>query len=134
MNLTRQQKTRANLELEHGRSSEMLILSSCIAENCVTESNHETMLITWPPLLLLTLHAEHSVGVQPKVIYGHIFALALMLAMFLPTFVSVLIGLSLAMVTRTSYGFLDYISLRAIWHYSSFPVCTGNFFPLYTRI
>lgn len=57
---------------------------------------------------------------SPKLIYGHIFSLALMLSMFLPAFVSVLIGLSLAMVTRTSYGFLDCISLQGIWHYSSF--------------
>ena len=103
-------------ELEYGRSSEMLMLSSGIAENGVTESYHETTLITWPPLLLLALHAEHTIGVQHKLIYGHIFALVLMLSMSLPTFVSVLINLSSVMVTRTSHGFLDYISLQAIWH------------------
>jgi len=75
--------------LEYGRSSERLILSSGVAENCVTESNHETMLITWPELLLLALCAELTVDIQPKLIYARIFAFVFMLSMFLSAFASV---------------------------------------------
>lgn len=51
------------------------------------------------------LHAKHTAGVQPKLIYGLILALVLMLPMFLLTLVSALINFSSAMVTRTSHGF-----------------------------
>lgn len=53
-------------ELEHGRSYEMLLLSSGVAENCVPESSHKTKLFTWPLLLLWALHVKLTVSVQPK--------------------------------------------------------------------
>lgn len=53
-------------ELEHGRSSEMLLLSSGVSENCGPESKHETELITWPLFLLWALLVELTVSVQPK--------------------------------------------------------------------
>lgn len=53
-------------ELEHGRCSETLLLSSGVSENCGSESRHETKLITWPLFLLWALHAELTVSVHPK--------------------------------------------------------------------
>lgn len=99
MDLTRQQKTMKNLDLAYGRSSEMLILSSGISETCVIDSNHETMVSLLTVLYLATtapvsrslgaLHAEHSLGIQSKLIYGYVFALVLLLSIFLPPFISV---------------------------------------------
>lgn len=67
MNLTRQQKTTANIQIWN-----MAGLLKCpsfplVLREIVTESNHETILITWPPLLL-ALHTEHTLGVQAKLI------------------------------------------------------------------
>lgn len=125
--------------MKYGGPSEILILSSVIGEKFVVESSHETMLCclrvldlaTTAPLSSGALHAKHAV--QPKLIYGHILALVLMLSLSLPAFFFCL-NLSSAMVTRTSHGFLGDTSLQAAWHFQLCPVYTGNVSPVCCRI